>query len=139
MPLYYVSAGQLDIQVPFELTPNQQYTAVVAANGALTLPVTLNIVPVQPGMAAYADGSVIAQHAKDYSLVTAAHPAAPGEPLIIYLAGMGATNPPVLSGDPTPLQLVPVVNPATDDFCRWPIRRNRLCGPDTRRNRVVSD
>jgi uncharacterized protein (TIGR03437 family) len=107
VPLYYVSAGQLDIQVPFELTPNQQYTAVVAANGAITLPVTLNIVPVQPGMAAYADGSVIAQHAKDYSLVTAAHPAAPGEPLIIYLAGMGATNPAVASGDPTPLQLVP--------------------------------
>jgi uncharacterized protein (TIGR03437 family) len=106
VPLYYVSTGQLDIQVPFELAANRQYTAIVSANGALTLPETLNIVPVQPGMAANADGSVIAQHG-DYSLVTAAHPAAPGEQLMIYLAGMGATNPPVASGAATPLELVP--------------------------------
>jgi len=107
VPLYFVSPGQFDIQVPFELTPNRQYTAIVSANGALTLPETLNIVPAQPGMAANADGSAIAQHAADFSMVTAAHPAAPGEPLIIYLAGMGATNPPVASGNPTPVQLVP--------------------------------
>jgi uncharacterized protein (TIGR03437 family) len=108
-PLYFVSPGQLDVQVPVELAPNQQYTAIVSANGALTLPVTLNVVPVQPGMAANPDGTVIAQHAADFSLVTATHPAAPGEPLIIYLAGLGATNPPVASGTATPLQLVPAV------------------------------
>jgi uncharacterized protein (TIGR03437 family) len=107
VPLFYVSPGQLDIQVPFELTPNRQYTAIVSANGALSLPETLNIVPAQPGMAANVDGSVIAQHAADYSLVTASHPAQPGEPLIIYLAGMGATNPAVASGTATPIQLVP--------------------------------
>jgi uncharacterized protein (TIGR03437 family) len=108
-PLYFVSPGQLDIQVPFELAPNRQYTAIVSANGALTLPETINVVPVQPGMAANPDGSVIAQHAADYSLVTAAHPAAPGEPLIIYLAGIGATNPAVASGQATPIELVPAM------------------------------
>jgi uncharacterized protein (TIGR03437 family) len=109
VPLYYVSPGQLDIQVPAELVPNQQYTAIVSANGALSLPELITIVPEQPGVAANANGTVIAQHAVDYSLVTAAHPAAPGEPLIIYLAGLGATNPTVADGQPTPNQLVPCV------------------------------
>src|SRR6185437_14116020 len=38
IPLYYVSAGQLDVQVPFELSADAQYSAVVSANGALTVP-----------------------------------------------------------------------------------------------------
>jgi large repetitive protein len=107
-PLFYVSSTLIDAQVPAELTPNRQYAAIVSANGALTLPETVTIVPYQPGMAAFVDGTVIAQHVLDsYSLVTASHPAKPGEPLVIYLAGMGATNPAVTSGQPTPGQLVP--------------------------------
>jgi uncharacterized protein (TIGR03437 family) len=108
-PLFYVSSTLIDAQVPAELTPNRQYAAIVSANGALTLPETVTLVPYQPGMAAFVDGTVIAQHVTDnYSLVTASHPAKPGEPLVIYLAGMGATNPVVASGQPTPGQLVPV-------------------------------
>jgi uncharacterized protein (TIGR03437 family) len=59
-------------------------------------------------MAANPDGTVIAQHTADFSLVTAAHPAAAGESIVIYLAGMGATNPVVAEGIPTPSELVPV-------------------------------
>jgi uncharacterized protein (TIGR03437 family) len=71
-------------------------------------------VPYQPGMAAFADGTVIAQHVLDgYSLVTAAHPAKPGEALVIYLAGMGATNPQVPSAQQTPGQLVPASSQPT--------------------------
>ncbi|MBZ5606301.1 MAG: hypothetical protein LAO79_28755, partial [Acidobacteriia bacterium] len=107
-PLFFVSDGLLDVQVPFELVPNRQYSAIVSANGALSLPETLTVVPFQPGMAAFADGTVIAQHVLDnFSLVTAAHPAKPGEPIVIYLSGMGGTNPAVPSGQQTPSQLVP--------------------------------
>jgi uncharacterized protein (TIGR03437 family) len=116
-PLYYVAnipAAQfgLNIQIPFELTPNRQYATIVSANGALTLPQMIDVVPLQPGMAVLTDGSVIAQHL-DYSLVTASNPAKPGETLIIYLAGMGPTNPAVKSGDPTPLDYVLVTNQPT--------------------------
>jgi len=100
-PLFYLSTGQLDVQVPAELAPNQQYMAVVSANGALTLPVQIDTVPLQPGVAAYADGHVIAQHA-DYTLINASSPAKPGEVIIIYLLGMGPTNPPVASGAAAP-------------------------------------
>ena len=103
-PLYYVSPyppGLLDVQIPAELTPNQQYQLIVVANNAYTLPETIDVVPYQPGVASLPDGSVIAQHA-DYTLVNAASPARPGENIVIYLAGMGATNPSVASGEPTP-------------------------------------
>ncbi len=106
VPLFYVSGSLINVQMPVELAPNQ-YSAIVSANGALTLPETVTLVPLQPGMAANPDGTVIAQHTVDFSLVTAAHPAHPGESIVMYLAGMGATNPVVASGDPTPSQLVP--------------------------------
>src|SRR5271165_799489 len=101
-PIYYVSSGQINIQLPTDLTTGQQ-VIIVSANGALTLPDLLDINPFQAGIAAYTDGSnnVIAQHA-DYSYITAAHPANPGEVVIIYLAGMGATNPAVPSGQAAP-------------------------------------
>jgi uncharacterized protein (TIGR03437 family) len=101
-PLYFVSDGQLDVQIPFELPPNRQYSVIVSANGALTLPDTINVTPVSPGITSFADGTVIAQHLPDFSLVDAAHPAMPNDFLTIYLAGMGATNPPVPSGQPSP-------------------------------------
>ena len=101
-PLYYLSNGQLNVQLPVELTAPQQYPIVVSVNNAITLPDTLNIVPATPGVAAFANGGIVAQHNSDFSLVTAANPAKPGEVIIMYLAGLGATNPPVASGMPAP-------------------------------------
>jgi uncharacterized protein (TIGR03437 family) len=111
-PIYYVSSGQINIQLPTDL-PTGQQVIIVSANGALTLPDLLDINAYQAGIAAYSDGSnnVIAQHA-DYSYVTAASPAKPGEVVIIYLAGLGATSPAVASGQaaPTAEPLARVVN-----------------------------
>ena len=54
-PLFYLSSGQLDILLPAELDPTQQYPIVVSVNNAVTLPDTLNIVPATPGVAAFAE------------------------------------------------------------------------------------
>ena len=70
-------------------------------NGALTLPMPVTLVPLAPGLAAFTGGSVIAQH-NDYTLVDSSSPAHPGESLVIYLVGMGATNPAVASGSVAP-------------------------------------
>jgi uncharacterized protein (TIGR03437 family) len=102
VPLYYLSDGQIDAEVAVDLPANQQHAIVVSANGALTLPDQIDVVPVQLGVAAYGDGHVIAQHGADFSYVTASSPAKPGEVLVIYLSGMGPTNPAVKSGDPAP-------------------------------------
>ena len=100
-PLYFLSQNQLNVQIPAELAALQQYPAVGVVNGALTLPVQVTVVPIAPGVAANADGRVIAQHS-DFSLVGADSPAHPGESIVIYLAGMGATNPPVPSDTQAP-------------------------------------
>jgi uncharacterized protein (TIGR03437 family) len=114
-PLIYLSDGQLDVQIPSELVPTQQYAILVSSNGALTLPDQIDVVPAVPGVANFGDGRIIAQHGVDYVLVDASHPAKPGEFLIIYLVGMGATNPRVASGDPSPAANVTVQPKVTVD------------------------
>lgn len=100
-PLYYVSPGQINAQLPFELTPLQPYQVVISANGALTTPDTVNVTPAVPGFAAFGDGTLIAQHG-DGSLVSATAPARGGEYLVSYLAGLGATNATPASGAASP-------------------------------------
>ncbi len=111
-PLYFLSNGQINIQIPNEATATQQLPIVLSVNNALSLPQMVDIVPATPGVLSALDGTtppslqngahIIAQHSADYSLVTSAKPAKPGEYLIMYLVGLGATNPSVASGTPAP-------------------------------------
>ncbi|HXA68423.1 MAG TPA: putative Ig domain-containing protein [Bryobacteraceae bacterium] len=108
-PLYYVSSGQINAQIPVNLVPGQQYQVLVVANNAYTMPDTINIAPVTPGIARLSNGQVIAQHA-DFSLVTEDAPAKPGEYLVAYLAGMGLTDTPVGTGAQAPSSPLAAVN-----------------------------
>lgn len=111
-PLYFVSAGQINAQLPFELTSGNQYQVLVTVNGALTSPDTVTLTPAAPGMAAFSDGTLIAQHG-DGTLVSATSPAKSGEYLVAYLAGMGETNatPPSGAASPVSPLALPMVNP----------------------------
>ncbi len=100
-PLYYASSGQIDAQIPLELQPNQQYQLIVSANGRLSRSETIMTVAAQPGLAANADGTVIAQDA-NYKLITPQSPAHAGQVVILYLTGMGATSPAVSTGQQAP-------------------------------------
>lgn len=111
-PLYYLSPHQLDILIPNDATVTQQTPIVLSVNNALTLPLMLNLVPAAPGVLSYDDGlsatspqngaHIKAQHSADGSLVSSTSPAKPGEYLVMYLVGMGATNPSVASGFVSP-------------------------------------
>jgi uncharacterized protein (TIGR03437 family) len=101
-PLYFVSPGQVNALVPFELTAGQTYEVIVNANGALTTPQTIQSGTVSPGIAEYPSGYAIAQHAATFGLITDASPAMPGEYVVVYLAGMGPTTVPVVSGVASP-------------------------------------
>jgi uncharacterized protein (TIGR03437 family) len=100
-PFFYVSKTQLVVQVPSELAANSTYSAVLVASGQFSVPQDVDFVPAVPGTVSLPDGTIVAQHA-DFSLVNAAHPAKPSEPLTIYLVGMGATSQTVASGNPAP-------------------------------------
>ena len=109
VPLYFISGTQVNVEIPAELTPLRQYNILAIVNGAATVQQQIDVNPLQAGIAADTHGQTIAQHA-DFSYVTTAAPAKPGEVIIIYLAGMGATNPPVASGHASPS--TPAVLPA---------------------------
>jgi hypothetical protein len=53
-------------------------------------------------------------HAKDFSLVTAANPARPGEILTLFAVGLGPTRPGVEPGQPFPVDLLQTVNSPVD-------------------------
>lgn len=108
-PLYYVSSGQINAQLPTELQAGQQYEALVNVNGFYSNPVTITTTAEQPGLASFPDGTVIAQDTS-YNLITTDHPAHAGDVIILYATGMGATNPAVATGAvaPGPPQLANV-------------------------------
>jgi uncharacterized protein (TIGR03437 family) len=93
-PLYYVSPGQVTVQIPAELASNRTYPTVLVAANQYSVPQNIDVVPIAPATYAFSDGTLIAQH-PDFTLVSASSPAAPNETLTIYLVGMGATTPPV--------------------------------------------
>jgi len=101
VPLSQVSPTQLTAQLPFELQPAMQYQLVVSANGALTTPITLQLAPTSPGVAADSAGRVIATHV-DGSAVSETSPAKPGEFIVLTGAGLGATDATVSDGAPGP-------------------------------------
>ncbi len=101
--LYYVSANQIDAQLPFELTPGNNYQVVVSAGGALSTPATVQLSAATPGIAAFPSGLIVAQHSSDSSLISESSPAAPGEYIVMYLSGVGAVTSPVADGVVTPL------------------------------------
>ena len=94
-PLYYLSGGQINAQIPTELQPDRQYPILVNSGVAFTLPDTITITQVSPGLLNFA------QHA-DFSLIAPDSPAKAGESIHLYLVGMGATSPAVVSGAAAP-------------------------------------
>jgi uncharacterized protein (TIGR03437 family) len=100
-PLFFVSPGQINAQVPFELQSGTSYQVIVNANGALSTPNPIQLAVDAPGIAAFSSGGIIAEHG-DGSLVTEAAPAAPGEFIMFFVSGMGLTTNQVASGHPSP-------------------------------------
>lgn len=100
-PLFFVSPGQINAQVPAELAGDESYSVVIKTGERYTNPKPLRLAKVSPGIVAFADGRIIAQH-PDYSLITSAAPVKPGGYFIAYLVGMGPVTQVVSSGTAAP-------------------------------------
>jgi uncharacterized protein (TIGR03437 family) len=108
LPLLYVSAGQINAQVPYDLALNTQHQIVVQRGAALSVPEVLTVSPGQPAIFT-ADQSgrgqgVILGVRSDGSQTLAApdNPVRAGDTVVIYCGGLGAVNPPVASGAASP-------------------------------------
>jgi uncharacterized protein (TIGR03437 family) len=101
--IYYVSATQLAVTVPYELASNTSGLAniQVTNNGALSNIVQMYFQDSAPG--AFTQGSdgigfALAEHAATGLPITTSNPAQPGEYISLYLTGLGTVTPGVADG-----------------------------------------
>jgi uncharacterized protein (TIGR03437 family) len=102
-PLFYVSPTQINAQAPFNL-PVGQVQIQVQRGTAASSTVTAPVAPFSPGIfiVDYNANTGAIVHTADYSVVTAANPAKPGETLAIFATGLGPVNQNVSSGVAAP-------------------------------------
>jgi len=105
--IYYISPTQVNV-----LTPPGAMPASVAIeltnNGAVSAPVNIPAAPLSPSFFAFNGGPYVAAEHANYSLLGPATlylglttPAVPGETVLLYANGFGATSVPVVSGSST--------------------------------------
>ena len=101
IPLFFVSAGQVNGQMPFSVSGTVSVRVRTAAG--LSPAVNLAVSPSAPRLFTKTmdgKGDPILVHGADWSMVTAASPAQPGEFLILFLTGLGAVSPAIPAGTP---------------------------------------
>lgn len=109
VPLYYVSANQINFQVPFEAAVGEG-TLRVDRGGQRSNAVSVTIARSAPRLLIAVNGSVAVVSTP---FGGAATPVTPGETVVIYALGLGPTNPAVASGTgapSSPLAIVPGTN-----------------------------
>ncbi len=89
MPLYFVSPGQVNLLLSAELEPGL-HRLHLALDGRAGPVVDLRIAAAAPGLFVQEPGLAVAVRA-DGSLVNAAKPMQPGEVVILFATGLGAT------------------------------------------------
>lgn len=99
-PLYFVSPGQINAQVPTAL-PVGQAEILINREGLLSNRVWVKVREEDPGLFMFV-GRPVATHL-DYTLVgrgevEGSTPARPGEFVVLFGTGMGATNPSFMQG-----------------------------------------
>ena len=106
--------AQINIQVPTSRGTAADFspgTTVQVAGATLT---TTNLSAGVGGFFSDANGNAIAEHASDFSLVTAQNPAHPGETIIVYADDFFPTWPPPPIGIPVPAQYSVPADPTQD-------------------------
>jgi uncharacterized protein (TIGR03437 family) len=107
-PLNYVSGGQINAQLPFELTGASTAQVVVTNSGAASAPQTVQLASIAPGIFSLGTGQAVAYGNTDYIFAAApgsipgltTQPAKIGDPqtLVILATGLGPVNPPIATG-----------------------------------------
>ena len=90
-PVYFISAGQVNVQAPYELQGAVEAEVRVTVNGVASTPAFLRIAPAQPGL-------FPAIFHSDGSLNSPANPAVSGSVVILFATGQGVTSPPSPTG-----------------------------------------
>jgi len=106
MPLFFISPGQINAQMPYGLSGPVQVR--VRWTSGVSPAVTVNVAPRAPRFFTRSmdgKGDPILLHGADWNPVSPAAPPVEGEVLIAFLTGLGAVSPPIASGYPADGQL----------------------------------
>jgi len=99
-PLYFVSPGQINVQVPWNLTGGTA-SVVVATTAGVSAPLSVPVLPAVPGIftvGANGIGQAIATDLAGGAIAAAAQPIQIGSYLIIWSTGLGAVDAPLANG-----------------------------------------
>ena len=108
IPIQYASGGQINVLIPFDLSPNSTQQLIVQQGFALSMPQSITIAPAQPAVFTQDQSGqgagVIVIVKPDGSQLNAdpSHPASAGDFLVIYCAGLGAVNQQIATGAASP-------------------------------------
>jgi uncharacterized protein (TIGR03437 family) len=103
-PLFYVSASQINFQVPFEVAGKQLTKIVVTYLGSQSAAVSVPVLASQPSFfTVNSDGkTAIAFNKSDGKLNSADNPVLHGTYIEIYGTGVGVVSYPIATGLPSP-------------------------------------
>jgi uncharacterized protein (TIGR03437 family) len=104
LPLLFASDGQVNAQIPYDLSVNTQLQLQVKRGVALSVPQSLTVAPAQPAIftldqSGRGQGVIVNTN---NIIVDAKAPAAIGDTVVIYCNGLGPVSPPVAAGVPAP-------------------------------------
>lgn len=127
-PLYAVAGfdgwDQVNFQVPYETAGD--VTLVVQRGRASAAAAGIPALAVQPALFTVDGVHAAAQHAADYSLITEANPARPGEIIVLWATGLGGSIPPVPTGAPAPVDPLSVAESPVRVFTAGAVEFNVL-------------
>ena len=99
-PLYFVGPGQINAQVPYEVSTGDSVPVATSVDGLLTAPQNYLIAAGQPGIFISGENAAILN--ASFQLVTPQNPVRAGDTIQIFATGLGAVQEQVETGAPAP-------------------------------------
>ncbi len=111
-PLFFVSSGQINAQVPWELAGRSTASIAVSVKGAFSGTETVTLSAQQPGIFSTASSGAGQGAILDaqFRLVGSSNPARAGDVIQIFATGLGPTTPTVVTGEAAPSSPLANVN-----------------------------
>jgi len=117
LPLYFTSANQINVVVPYNVPVNTTQQLVVQKGNAISIPQPVFIAPAQPTILTQASAptaALINVYKADGTALPNNSPVGAGYVITLYCSGLGAVDPAVAAGTPAPsTPLSHTVNPVT--------------------------
>jgi uncharacterized protein (TIGR03437 family) len=98
-PLVFVSAGQVNAQIPYDVAEAANLPVVVTVNGVASVAGAVSVIASAPGILQFGNKRAVVQN-DDGSLNNTGSGAKAGSYAVAYLTGLGALDNPVATGGP---------------------------------------